>query len=94
MTVDRRFEDLVHAGWRVLATDFDNTAFCHWREQVLSCFTLLCGSDHAYTKHFRNKVAEAKSFNVLSGQGMPSVASTRDEHGMFLKQEPSRVTPP
>jgi hypothetical protein len=52
MSVEERIDDLIDAGWRVLDSDFDPTAFHRWRLSAFDCLKDMLGSDHYYARHF------------------------------------------
>ncbi len=74
MTVEQRIDDLIEAGWHVLDSDFDATAFADWRMKALDCVTALLGSSHTYTCYFRDFVEEAETESVLVGEGILAAA--------------------
>jgi hypothetical protein len=52
MLMERRVNDLIAAGWRVLGTDSGPVDAQHWRRSVFDYMTAVYGSDHVYTIHF------------------------------------------
>jgi hypothetical protein len=70
MTVEERIDNLIEAGWYVLDSDFDRTAFADWRKQALNCVTALLGPSHTYTCYFRDFVDEAETKSLLTGEGI------------------------
>jgi hypothetical protein len=77
------FEGLIKAGWDVIKSDFDQTAFLEWRETAAEYLTEMLGPDHYYTKHFVHKVLQAKAMGVLSGTGILSAAKEQITNGDF-----------
>jgi hypothetical protein len=47
-------DDLIEAGWHVLDSDFDYSAFKHWKRQALNCFETLLGPEHGYTRYLQD----------------------------------------
>lgn len=70
MHVEKRIDDLIEAGWHVLESDFDNTAFQNWKRQAFNCLVALLGPNHKYTQSFKDYVKEAAEKNVLAGGGI------------------------
>jgi len=81
MLLEKRIDDLIKAGWRVLASDFSEVAFEEWRKQALSCLTCLCGAEHAYTEYFRIKILKADPSNVLTGVGVLTAVNMQHRQG-------------
>jgi hypothetical protein len=74
MLEEKLIDDLIEAGWYVLDTNFDETAFRNWRERALCCLTNLMGPDHHYTQSFQSWVQGHDKNNVLTGGGILSAA--------------------
>jgi hypothetical protein len=74
MTVEQRIDDLIEAGWHVLESNFDATAFASWRKKALDCVTTLLGPSNAYTCYFRDFVEEADTESLLFGEGIVDAA--------------------
>lgn len=72
MLEEKLIDDLIEAGWYVLDTNFDETAFRNWRERALYCLAGLLGQDHHYTESFRSWVQGHEKNNVLTGGGILS----------------------
>ncbi len=70
MTVEQRIDNLIEAGWYVLDSDFDATAFANWRRKALDCVTALLGPSHTYAHYFRDFVDEAETKSLLAGEGI------------------------
>jgi hypothetical protein len=70
MTVEQRIDNLIEAGWNVLDSDFDRSAFADWRRKALDCVAALLGPSHAYTGYFRDFVDEAETKSLLAGEGI------------------------
>ena len=70
MTVEQRIDNLIEAGWNVLDSDFDRSAFADWRRQALDCVAALLGPSHTYTRYFRDFVDEAETTSLLTGEGI------------------------
>jgi hypothetical protein len=56
MSVEKRIDDLIEAGWFVFDSDFDAIAFQQWRRRVFDCLTAVVGPDHVSTRQFANFV--------------------------------------
>ncbi len=56
MKIENRIDELIKAGWKVLESDFDTAAFQQWRLKAFECVDAMFGSDHDYTKYFRDCV--------------------------------------
>ncbi len=70
MIAAKMIDDVIEAGWYVVESDFDATAFRTWKEQAFQCVANLMGPDHPYTHYFGEFVSEAKKNNVLTGEGI------------------------
>jgi len=80
MLLEKRIDDLIEAGWNVLASDFDPAAFEHWRNQAHMCLTALLGREHTYTLSFMNHVRSASDkTDTLIGGGILSAAKEEVE---------------
>ncbi len=71
---EKKIDALIKAGWRVLDSDFDETAFLHWRERAYECLEALLGPQHVYTKRFRISLCEPKLIAILSRVGILGAA--------------------
>ena len=87
MLVEKEIDHLIEAGWRVLRSDFNEVVFGEWRKEALSCLTTLCGSEHAYTEYFRNKIRKAAVGNVLTGVGVLTAAGMQSEQGVVMHRD-------
>ena len=56
MRTEKPIDDLIEAGWWVLHSDFDETAFDNWRNKAAICLESLLGEDHTSTKSFKDHV--------------------------------------
>ena len=74
MTMERRIDDLIDAGWGVLHSDFDPVAFQRWRSEAFACLTAMVGPDHVYTRHFANFVRQGGTTDLPAGAGILSAA--------------------
>ena len=61
MSAEHQIDELIHTGWRVLATDFSETEFRRWRRQAAECLTTLLGADHEDTRYFRDSLGTAEN---------------------------------
>lgn len=83
MSVEQRIDDLITAGWHVLDSDFDATAFRQWRKRAVDCLNSLFGPDHTYTQQFRDYVNREERKSILTGGGILSAArETVGENGL------------
>ena len=74
MSIERRIDDLIEAGWGVLDSDFDPVAFHRWRRSAFDCLTAMFGPDHVYTKHFEKLVRQGGKTDLLAAGGILSAA--------------------
>jgi hypothetical protein len=74
MSVEKRIDDLIDAGWHVLDSDFDVTAFRQWRERAVDCLDSLLGPDHTYSRHFRDYVNRQEPKSILAAGGILTAA--------------------
>jgi len=70
-------DDVIEAGWYVVESDYDATAFRVWKEQAFACVADLMGPDHPYTRYFGEFVLEAKNKNILTGEGILTAVKER-----------------
>jgi hypothetical protein len=61
MLLEKRIDNLIEAGWHVLASDFDPVAFDHWRAEASKCVRALLGPDHVDTRAFTEHVYNAST---------------------------------
>ena len=78
MSIERRIDDLIEAGWGVVDSDFDPIAFHHWRRRAFDCLTAMVGQDHVYTRHFENFVQQGGETDLLAANGILSAAKEQD----------------
>ena len=74
MSIERRIDDLIEAGWGVVDPDHDRIAFHHWRRSAFDCLTAMFGPDHVYTRHFANFVRQGGETDLLATNGIMSAA--------------------
>ena len=74
MTAEQSIDDLIEAGWHVLDSNFDATAFANWRKKALDCVTALLGPSHTYTCYFREFVEEGETESLMIGEGILAAA--------------------
>ena len=60
MSIERRMDDLIAAGWRALSPDSGPTVVQYWKQRALDYMTAVHGSDHVYTRHFANWVRQSE----------------------------------
>jgi hypothetical protein len=70
MSAVRMIDDVIEAGWYVVESGYDVTAFRAWKERAFACVSGLMGTDHPYTRYFGEFVSEAEQKNVLTGEGI------------------------
>ena len=78
MSIERRIDDLIEAGWGVVDSDFDPIAFHHWRRSAFDCLTAMFGPDHVYTKHFEKLVRQGGKTDLLAAGGILSAAKEQE----------------
>lgn len=92
MSLESNLERLIVMAWKVIESDFDQSAFVKWRHQAFECIQSLVGSEHPYTLHFRSFAENAERQSVLAGNGLlvavKEHAATRktilhDRHGQL-----------
>jgi hypothetical protein len=70
MNTEDRIDELIMAGWRVVASDFDPLAFDQWRRKAFDCLRAMLGPDHGHAKYFENFVKESYRTNILAAPGV------------------------
>jgi hypothetical protein len=70
ITMEKRIDELIKAGWEVIDSDFDPHAFQHWRLKAFECLAAMFGPDHIYTKYFEQFVEQGDRANVLAAGGV------------------------
>ncbi len=70
MSIDRKIDTLIAAGWQVIERDFDEQSFANWRTKAIDCLTDLLGNDHVYRHSFETTVRKPDKLNVLAGRGI------------------------
>jgi hypothetical protein len=103
MLVESKIDHLIEAGWHVLLSDFDTSAFAVWRKEALECVTALMGPNHTYTKYFQDFVHGDDTRDVLSGEGILAAMreqiegggrrSGADEHARRLPERLLQIAP-
>ena len=76
MLKEKLIDDLIEAGWRVLHTYFNETAFQNWRERALICLTDLLGPEHVYVQQFNDCLQHSEKLNLMAGTGV--LVATRE----------------
>jgi len=74
-----RIDYLIAAGWYVLESGFDLTAFHNWRRHAFDCVNDLLGPEHPYTEYFRDLVAAEGKRDLLTGEGILTAAKEQLE---------------
>ncbi len=77
MIPEQQIDHLIRAGWEVLQTDFDETAFENWRRQACQCLTALLGEDHQYTRQLQSKILKPERRGLLTGVGVLTAAALK-----------------
>lgn len=75
MSLEKQIDDLIEAGWKVIDADFDPVAFEVWKKRRVTCLSTLLGSDHTYTRFFRDHLRGAHRNNLVVGGGILAAAS-------------------
>lgn len=70
MIAVRKIDDLIEAGWDVLESELDASAFKKWKREAFNCVTALVGPDHPYAQYFNEFVVEPDRRNLLAGEGI------------------------
>ena len=79
MTYEERLERLIRAGWRVIDSNFDESAYLQWRKESAKCLAEMFGPDHFYYLQFTNKVRARNPQNILIGDGILVAARELDK---------------
>jgi len=74
MYEERLIDDLIEAGWYVLDTDIDETAFQNWRKRALLCLTDLLGPEHVYVLQFNDWIRHRGKLNLMAAGGVLAAA--------------------
>ncbi len=90
MSVERRIDDLIKAGWGVLESDFDPDAFQHWRRMALESLHAIFGPDHIYTKYFEHFVQQGGRKNLLAAGSVLVAAKQQIACNEFGSPTPMR----
>ena len=70
MLKEKLIDDLIEAGWCVVDTYFNETAFRNWRERALICLTDLLGPEHVYVQQFNDCLRQSEKLNLMAGAGV------------------------
>jgi hypothetical protein len=70
MTANRQIDHMIEAGWKVLDSDFDESAFLAWRKRAADCLKALVGSDHSCTKDFLRLIRETEEKSGFRCEGV------------------------
>ena len=70
MSAEQKFEEIIKAGWKVVARDFHEIESLKWRERACEFLTETLGSDHPYTLNLGDKASKLVAMRVLSGLGV------------------------
>lgn len=89
MSIERRIDDLIKAGWGVLESDFDPDAFQHWRQKAFECLNAMFGPDHIYTKYFEHFVQQGGRKDVLAAGGVLVAAKQQMASNEFGAPKPT-----
>ena len=77
MMVEKRIDDLIQAGWQVIESDFDESAFQQWRTRAYQCLSVLLGPEHTYTQFFRGCLGQESKKDLLVGEGVLAAVKER-----------------
>ena len=72
MCSEKRIDDLMESGTLALKSDFDPTVFRRWRVQAVDCLTTLLGTNHYYTRNFKDFVRQSGRIDLLAAYGILS----------------------
>ena len=61
-------DELISAGWEVLAGEFTETAYADWKQKAHDCLKALLGPDHYYTVSLDTRVTKARETNMLAAR--------------------------
>ncbi len=67
---EKRLDNLIEDGWRVLNSNFDPAAFANWRRKALDCVIALVGPSHKYALSFREYVEQMEPKSLLAGEAI------------------------
>jgi hypothetical protein len=81
---EQSVDNLIEAGWQVIDSDFDLTAFRRWRKQALDCVGILMGPAHPYTHYFRDFVEQGEEGSLLAGEGI--LVATKEQIAKAKRQ--------
>lgn len=70
MSAEQKFEEMIKAGWNVVARDFHEIAILKWRKRACEFLTETLGPDHPYTLNFGDNASKPGTMRVLSGLGV------------------------
>ena len=70
MSSDEKFEEMIIAGWEVLARDFNEIAIGNWRRQACKFLNEMLGPDHLYTSNLVDKAPKEGAMRDLYGIGL------------------------
>ena len=74
MVPEKRIDDLMEAGWHVLESNFDESAFQNWRREAFDCLAAMLGPEHTYTRYFKKYVDQHPRAGLLTGGGILGAA--------------------
>lgn len=81
MSSDQKFEEMIIAGWEVVAQDFNEIAIVKWRKQACTFLTEMLGADHPYTSNLVDKAPKEGAVRDLYGIGVLCAAKESLFHG-------------
>lgn len=70
MYAEKSIDRLIEAGWYMLDSEFNPTAYQTWKERAFECVSELMGPHHAYTKYFGQFVDEDWKRSLLNREGL------------------------
>jgi hypothetical protein len=70
MSDEQRFEEMIKAGWNVVARDLHEIAILKWRKRSCEFLSEMLGPEHSYTLNLGDKASKASAMCILSGLGV------------------------
>lgn len=70
MYAEDAIDRLIEAGWYMLDSEFDPTAYQNWKERAYECVSTLMGPKHTYTRYLRQFVEEDWKKSLLNSEGI------------------------
>jgi hypothetical protein len=67
---ERALDKLIQAGWYLIESDFDAGAFAQWKDKAFDFVNDFMGSEHTYTRCFKDIVTGACEYDLLAAEGI------------------------